>query len=448
MPERTEATTAVINPFALAEVILGRAIDWSTVSDQRAVLESVLQFPYDELFDPVYGGPLYTGLELVDGQVRQVRSPLLDIEPDPRGNDADRPLDRGPLPINVLSDLRDHLGAEDVGGLGVRKAVADHQGRLVLTLDRPKAERLARLARVLTKEVVDSIAIDPAILRSLPFTPAGGHWEDVGRFFDESSEFFDPVQGAVANCYFIAALSAVAWATPYRIQDLVRSTGYSNEAFTHLVRFHKPDSGGLVDQEIEVTESLVVSGAKVPFYARSSEAGEVWPGVYEKAFAKLVTGHTGDQPNILATGWGDCVLATAQLTGGHREYHGNANLSAHDIWQKVRQHSLGGRTFHPMTAWTYASGDDSPAKVTYADANIVGSHCYTILGWDYVDGTEYLLIRNPWGMTEATEHNYTGTTVVHDISWWRSIDLAPNDGTFAMTAAGFKDYFAGFGVVV
>jgi hypothetical protein len=33
---------------------------------------------------------------------------------------------------------------------------------------------------------------------------------DPGRFFNEATEFFDPVQGAVANCYYIAALSAVA----------------------------------------------------------------------------------------------------------------------------------------------------------------------------------------------------------------------------------------------
>jgi hypothetical protein len=448
MPEHTDATTAVINPYALAEVILGRRIDWSTVPDQRALLENVLQFPYDELFDPVYGGPLYTGLELVDGRLEKVRSPLLDIEPDREGTDADRPVDRGPLPINVIGDLRKHLRTDDVAGLAVRDAVADRQGRLVLTLDRPRSERLARLARVFTSDIVTSISIDPSILAAVPFTPPGGHWEDVGRFFDESAEFFDPVQGAVANCYFIAALSAVAWATPYRIQDLVRSTSYANQAFTHLVRFHKPDSGGLVDQEIEVTESLVVGAGNNPFYARSSEAGEIWPGVYEKAFAKLVTGHSGDQPNILATGWGDCVLATAQLTGGHREYVQNPDLSAHDIWQKVRKHSLGGRTVHPMTAWTYSTATSAPLELKYADANIVGSHCYTILGWDYIDGTEYLLIRNPWGMTEASKHTFTGSTVVHDISWWRSINLAPNDGTFALTAAGFKDYFAGFGVVV
>ena len=37
-----------------------------------------------------------------------------------------------------------------------------------------------------------------------------------------------------------------------------------------------------------------------------------------------------------------------------------------------------------MTAWTYGSGEASPDNIGYADANLVGSHCCTVLfGWDY-----------------------------------------------------------------
>jgi hypothetical protein len=51
-------------------------------------------------------------------------------------------------------------------------------------------------------------------------------WQDAGRLFNEIAELFDPVQGAVvANCHFIAALSAIAWATPYRITQQTRVTG-------------------------------------------------------------------------------------------------------------------------------------------------------------------------------------------------------------------------------
>jgi hypothetical protein len=58
--------------------------------------------------------------------------------------------------------------------------------------------------RILTPEIIDLIVYDPNRLRvTLPT------WVDQGTFFHESAEFFDPVQGAVANCYFIASLASV-----------------------------------------------------------------------------------------------------------------------------------------------------------------------------------------------------------------------------------------------
>ena len=47
----------------------------------------------------------------------------------------------------------------------------------------------------------------------------------------------------------------------------------------------------------------------------------------------------------------------------------------------VRGNSLSYRTVNPMTACTYSSGDATPKKIVYGDANIVASHCYTVLAW-------------------------------------------------------------------
>src|SRR5882757_3513674 len=71
----------VINPYALAEVIVDRKIPWNELPDAPRVLEDILQTPYEELFDPAFGGPLYTGLKL-NSKLELVpeRSPLLDVE--------------------------------------------------------------------------------------------------------------------------------------------------------------------------------------------------------------------------------------------------------------------------------------------------------------------------------------------------------------------------------
>jgi hypothetical protein len=80
-------------------------------------------------------------------------------------------------------------------------------------------------------------------------------------------------------------------------------------------------------------------------------------------------------------------------------------------------------------------------------ANIVANHCYTILGWDYLNGTEYVVLRNPWGYHEGTIDNVTGTPwQAFDTSFWRTVALN-TAGVFAIKADTFRQYFAGFGVV-
>lgn len=453
VPDRPDADSerkaaqncGVINPYALAEVVAGRRIDWAS-ADAPRLLEDLLQTPYDELFDPVYGGPLYTGLTLdKDLRLKPERSPLFDVRIELPADDSQVRFG-DELEVRTLADLGPRFATRDIGSIPVVHARTVDGGRLQLTLRLPDKERTARLASVLSPDVLRTITLDPKLDISDGWTPPGGVWGDVGTFFRETAEFFDPVQGAVANCYYIAALSAVAWATPLKIAQTTRATGTGQQQFVDTIRFYRPDSGGVLDREIEVTETIPLGSGGNPIYCRSSEAGEIWPAVYEKAFAKLKTGITGDRPSILATAWGDCVLATAQLNGGHRSYYNTAGRTGSQIWDIVRSNSMGGRTFRPMTAWTYSSGTASEKKIVYADANIVASHCYTVLGWDYRNGVRYLIVRNPWGSTEPTVGQLTGTTVLHDISWWRPIALAPNDGTFGITADAFQTYFAGLGV--
>lgn len=437
----------VINPYALAEYVSGRKIAWRKIDDVPRLLESILQTPYEELFDPKYEGPLYSGLKLNSrGTLERFRSPLLDVELRIGINDLDMPIENLLSDVKVLGDLGQRYKVEDVADLAVHRIDLCTPYQIAVTIRLPEKDRLQTLARVFTKEIVNSIAFDPEMKGNMDqdWTPANASWVDKGTFFNEAAEFFDPVQGAVANCYFIAALSAVAWATPYRISHLTRATGHGQEQFTNLIRFYQPDSNGQLDKEIEVTDTVPVNNTTGNYiYCRSSEAGEIWPAIYEKAFAKLETGTTTDHPDITATGWGDCIYATAQLNGATRYYYGNSGLSGTQIWDLVRGNSLSKRTFNPMTCWTYGTAPDG---LSYADANIVGSHCYTVLGWDYYCGKKYLILRNPWGRKEATVGTRSGVVTMYDISWWRPIVLADPDGTFAIEADSFKQYFAGIGV--
>ncbi|MET0519349.1 MAG: C2 family cysteine protease [Burkholderiaceae bacterium] len=448
-PPGAAAPGCVINPYALAELMAGRRIAWKTVADKPALLAQILGTPYEELFDPQFGGPLYIGgARQQDGSMRAQRSALLDVEQRASHDD----LERAPLAeLGGLSSLREVAAALNLQALdeiNIRCIDWSVISKLRITLDVPPSLRDLRMARNYGPDLVRSISFDPALKlgNNQDWTPPTGSWQAAGHFFNETAEFFDPVQGAVANCYFIASLSAVAWSQPYRIAQQTRATGMGQSQFLDRISFYKPDGQGL-DRELEVSETVPMTGWGSPIYARSSEAGESWPAIYEKAFAKLKTGTTTDHPDITATGWGDCVWASAQLTGGNRAYYDTAGRSADQLWNTLRGNCLSYRTFRPMTAWTYGSGADAPDPVDYSSANVVGSHCYTVLGWAYRNCRRYILLRNPWGNTEATASALDATVYAHDVSWWRPITLKDADGTFAMEIGAFKRYFAGFGVV-
>jgi hypothetical protein len=387
----------VINPYALSEVMLRKKINWEKV-DVRQTLQDALGQPYEDLFDPIHDSPLYTGLHLNRETMAMEQAPVAEVQvaytleggAAPTHSDADKPI----------SD--EELALEEFG----------------------------------TQQVLAGVA-------------ATSVWVDPGIFFSEACETCDPVQGALGDCYFIAALSSVAWARTYSIAHRTRATGIGQQSFVDMVEFF---NNGNVSR-VEVTELLPLNSPGNSFiYARSSEAGEIWPAIYEKAYAKWRTGDTGDKPNYAPIAGGDPVRAAAQLTGLKPYYHWNAGLSADEIWQKVRQNSLSRKTFNPMVAWTYPSGQASPDNVNYNNAHLAANHAYSILGWDYQSAKKYIVLRNPWGCYESTlSGNFTwlayDTPYYGGPGWWRPVHMATADGIFALEAADFKKYFAGFGFV-
>jgi len=344
---RPKLNIGAANPFALAEVRLGRRINWRRVADTERVLEQALGVPYDQLFDPRSNSPIFAGKEVKEDGV--------------------------------------------------------------------------------------SVRSDP------PVSVEGTAWVDPGDFFEETAEYHDPVQGAVGDCYLIAALSSVAWSRPYVIAQRTRATGPS--AFVDMIEFHD----GAKTIRVEVTETVQLNTpGNTYIFCRSSEAGEIWPAIYEKAYAKWKTGHTGDTPNVNLIAGGDPVAACRQLTGLTPSYFDCQAMTADQIYQKVRENSLSRKTFNPMVAWTYCS---PPAGIKYSDAHLAGCHAYSILGWHYDGGKKYIVLRNPWGYYEASISVAPGNWLAFDGSFWRTIALAANDGAFALEAATFKKYFDGFGLV-
>ena len=487
------ADVGVPSPYALAQVITRQRIDWDAIGDRRAVLEEIFQTPYGDLFDPQNGSPLYVG------QRRQPDGSVIRRRPEftRRKGSSDGSLDdlQG---VRNLAQLVERLGSARLVDIPVRNALPGLIG-VFAELGETEEARDGRWSRLFDKQLIDMLFPMRA-----GFHPDGFTWQDSGRFYNEAAEFFDPIQGAVGDCYFIAAMSSVAWSMPFVIADQTRATAMDNEQFTHQIGFHGPN--GI--EHVEVTDRVLVSGGGGQYFCRSREAGETWPAVYEKAYAKWRLNESTDFPAIPSIAGGDASMACAALTGlgDYRNWH--SSFSASDILQLVQNHCSNGRTTTPMISWTFGSGAE--ADVAYRDANVVAGHAYSVLGWMrrreyYVEqfdpseivprlqpiewpiptpdplmrqrlrgnevaaaapmtrsgispisidsmfsrarsrNVDYIIVRNPWGYCEGTGPSVaSGDHRAIDVDWWRTIPLGV-DGVFAMEINAYHRYFAGTG---
>ncbi len=427
-------TIGAINPYALTETLLGRKVDWSR-KDSIKIMEDTLETDYNELFDMKYNSPIYAGLRLNDENMPE---PMDESEIKIRKvEDIVTPdISR----IKKLSELT-HFGIDNLNDIRIKSGLLN-RGTLELKLDVPKMNRT--LSNSFLSESLSSLVLSQFGSANNDWTPPNGAWVDKGDFFEDVIEYSDPIQGAVANCYFIAALNAVAWADPYRIVHRNRATGTGETDRVNAIQFYSKGGGkDAATQLVEVSDKTPVNASNNNWiYCRSNDANEIYPALYEKAFAKWITNTNSDKPDITQTAWGDCVKATAQLNDKTPHYYNTNTRTGDELYSIVRSNSNGGKTVQPMTAWTYGSGDKS-----YTGTNVVGSHCYTVLGWTYKNDKKYIVLRNPWGRTEPAGLNtYQGLVSFFDGSFWRPINTIGNDGVFALEADSFQTLFAGIGV--
>jgi len=277
---------------------------------------------------------------------------------------------------------------------------------------------------------------------------------DPGDFFEDRTELTDPIQGALGDCYFIAALASVAWARPYAIAQRTRAWGDPDNADKlnlDLIEFFKPAGTW---QKVEVDEKILmnqVGGNYNYIYAKSLDPGEIWPAVYEKAYVAFRTGvNPPTQANYGSIAGGDPVAAMRTIIGLTPYYYGNAGMSTTQIWSTILSNVINKKTVNPMVAWTYPK---SPTGINYDTAHIAGNHAYSLVGAQISGGQPYVILRNPWGWYEATLNVYNGLWVAWDTpypggtGYWHTVNTPTTDGIFALRLDTFKLAFAGFGVV-
>lgn len=370
-PGKTPTFSGISNPFALAEAIQGKRINWAKkpYTEKTKMLETVFDMPYGELFDPKTGSPLFRH----DSIYRKKKE---------KGTTYG-----AGTPCVIPASWKDFTGTPDV-----------------IT----------------------------------------------------SCDIRDPVQGSIPNCWLVAAMSSVSW---------TRGISYSlvpgNNGSLYQFKFY----GGVNQGPTSV--SLPVDMSTNILYCRSSNAVELWPSLYEKAYyqwkVKNDTGMDTQMPEYCKYGTNNPLIGIEHLTGMNlnsfsvsaKNYDADACFS--DIYgttQLCTRSTVIKKISKPGIAWTLDTSAIPSSYVSeygtadpgYDTGTLPACHCFSILG-TYGKSTDlpekkYIILRNPYG-PPVGDPNMTGVLKVGTFCSY--LNLADKDGVFGISAAEFVKKFAGYG---
>lgn len=469
-PKDFELNVGATNPYALVEAVLGYRLDYNTPNVAQ-LISSVLATDYDELFDMKHKSVLYAGLDYDEKENRTYELKREDINilhdwdfqtPDLSG-------------VQTLADL-EQVGLSDLGATKIKIARLQN-GKLHLVLDAKSITRTAsnrNITRTVNEMVTRFRAQDERSFGCPPNTAWRdveehifknatqklisnfNHQFDLGHKEDDTMNiyadkkaihFFDgPVQGATSNSWLIAALFSVYWSDIAIIHQCFRGDGLKrspDDRIRHVIKLY--NKGGqrnnaedrtlLVDYQVPIHKNM-----KEPVYCRAASGNDYWPTLYEKAFAMWIQRSDVDRADATQTAYGDPIKAMAQIDGKKPQYFFTKNHKNSEVLSLVRGCSLNFKTVSPMCAYTYPTGDE------FRGANMVANHAYSVLGWADYGGRQYIVIRNPWGITEPKGlSSCPGVIDRVDVSIWPQASMIDAGGILAVDAGMFDKYFACIG---
>ncbi|MBI4412439.1 MAG: hypothetical protein HY541_08150 [Deltaproteobacteria bacterium] len=277
---------------------------------------------------------------------------------------------------------------------------------------------LQKMDSLAYRKSLNTGAKDPGVMNKdkemLTYGPVDGQLVVDGISADDIN------QGDIGDCYFMAALSAVADANPRFLEESIIDQGNG----TYSVRFFRNGKPVYVTvdkdlptekEKIHHTDGSITEGDDIPVYGSSTDKGELWVSIMEKAYAKMMGGYE----NIGNGGVVSEALVT--LTGSRIVSHSYiGSLSSDGLYSELEKALKDGKS---VAASTYSDGSK------YTGTGLVARHAYTVLDVQEVGGKKYVVLRNPWG---------------HDGEWGESNGLVPdgnNDGSFMMPIEDFQRLF-------
>jgi hypothetical protein len=257
-------------------------------------------------------------------------------------------------------------------------------------------------------------------------------WKDLGNPI--SMTFNEAIQGCCNDCYFIAALSSVAWAANGELDFW--DTYYFNGQKTTLPHQEVP---------VDINNN--------PVYARLPSSGDTWAMLYEVAYAKWKSDNATNYPDIagkIGQG-GSGFEAMKEITGYQypAQAYDTQNQSTDTIWGNISTGAVITKEYNGIKYDTYKTTNPSFAETKAEFTEITGiykGHTYSLFGKieDKSTKKKYIVLRNPYASQKPEP---TADTIKPVISFFGVNLSTVNDGVFAFEISKFKNYFAKYGSV-
>ena len=297
-----------------------------------------------------------------------------------------------------------------------------------------------------------------------------------------SVSYLDPRQSPdLEDCYLIATLISMAFCKPKVIRNLEdRYASGSGDRTVSIKMWPSPQSDA--PQEIKVTEDLKRIFGKL-WGASSRDTGELWPGIYEKAFAYLYNKPKDNlEPDLLAANSKDSDQAMYNLLGIRPMMYpirpGLSSTPEYPLSEKspfsiglntkrrileqllsicgykgtsTRSEVLaeGSRTSlaakDVSIAATHSTFKMQPKEVE-AQKVLMANHCYSVLGliWEGTnkESEPFVILKNPFNLSGIEFPDYF-RRVEFIANVWNFADQTDKSvETFALPLAMFADYIA------
>jgi uncharacterized protein with LGFP repeats len=233
-------------------------------------------------------------------------------------------------------------------------------------------------------------------------------------FGPNGPQYSDVVQGAVGDCYFLSALAEVALQNPSVLENSIIDNGDG----TFTVRFNMAGEGQAPQWDYVTVNSMLPAYVQLDgdgnptgttfAYANNGQdttsGGNVlWVALYEKAYAQLAEEGWSRGPGAAnaydAINVGDPVVTMLQIGGVTTRGESIGPDTAADVFAQLTDGLASGQWVNICTP------EDEP------DPNVVGFHCYAVLGYDADSGL--FTIYNPWGFSQQISWD----DLQNDFSW-------------------------------